>query len=99
MWRIAPDRCDKSIRLVFEDCATHERADELPSSGERRADDALNDRCRAGFAPIGRSGASARSCSVRRFPDGFRHGQPFQAGASWAVLDSGVKVMSELFAD
>jgi hypothetical protein len=54
MWRMGPDRYDTSIMVVFEDCATRERADELLCLVERRADDALNDRCRAGFAPIGR---------------------------------------------
>jgi sulfide:quinone oxidoreductase len=32
-------------------------------------------------------------------PGRFRAGQPFHAGAAWAVLDSGVKVMASLFAD
>jgi NADH dehydrogenase FAD-containing subunit len=32
-------------------------------------------------------------------PGRFRAGQPFHAGASWAVLESGVKMMSALFAE
>jgi NADH dehydrogenase FAD-containing subunit len=32
-------------------------------------------------------------------PGRFRLGQPFHAGASWAVLEGGVKMMSALFAD
>jgi NADH dehydrogenase FAD-containing subunit len=32
-------------------------------------------------------------------PGRFRAGQPFHAGATWAVLESGVKMMASLFAD
>jgi NADH dehydrogenase FAD-containing subunit len=32
-------------------------------------------------------------------PGRFRAGQPFHAGAAWAVLESGVKMMASLFAD
>ncbi len=32
-------------------------------------------------------------------PGRFRRGEPFHAGATWAVLESGVKVMASLFAD
>jgi len=29
----------------------------------------------------------------------FTSGQPFHAGASWAVMDAGVSVMSSVFSD
>jgi NADH dehydrogenase FAD-containing subunit len=32
-------------------------------------------------------------------PGRFRHGQPFHAGASWAAMEAGLKMMSSLFAD
>jgi NADH dehydrogenase FAD-containing subunit len=51
---------------------------------------------RVGSGEIWRVGKKLLGSAI---PGRFRHGQPFHAGASWAVLDSGVKVMSSLFAD
>jgi NADH dehydrogenase FAD-containing subunit len=51
---------------------------------------------RVGSGEIWRVGKKLLGAAI---PGRFRHGQPFHAGASWAVLDSGVKVMSALFAD
>jgi sulfide:quinone oxidoreductase len=51
---------------------------------------------KVGSGPIWRIGKKVLGAAI---PGRFRHGQPFHAGATWAVLESGVKMMESLFAD
>ena len=51
---------------------------------------------KVGSGPIWRIGKKMLGSAI---PGRFRAGQPFHAGASWAVLETGVKMMASLFAD
>jgi NADH dehydrogenase FAD-containing subunit len=54
------------------------------------------DMYKVGTGEIWRMGKKLLGSAI---PARIRAGQPFHAGATWAVLESGVKMMSSLFAD
>lgn len=58
-------------------------------------EDAL-DRYRVGSGSIWRIGKKMLGAAI---PERFSHGHPFHAGASWAVMEAGLKVMTAAFAD
>ncbi len=55
-----------------------------------------HERYKVGSGEVWRAGKKILGMAI---PGRFRHGQPFHAGAAWAVLEGGVKAMSSLFAD